>query len=197
MVKAGMNPMTVFDLLGISPGDVITVNNPWSDSDSLEVIPLALSRNGISIRSIDTRYGDICYISAEWDIFMSDDSVMKLQQFPYIKQKLNEWASCKVKQKEVSDNVKEEFDLDEIKREFATLDEILNTININNVKVAITGALPIPRSNVKILLESKGAIVMGTVSKQTSFLFMGNTGRYEITSKMEKAHRLGVKIITL
>jgi hypothetical protein len=192
-----MDSMTVFELLGINSGDAITVDNPWSDNGSREVIPLALSRNGISIRAIDTRYGDICYIGAEWTVFTSDDRVIKLQDFPYIKQKLDEWDSRKVQQKEAAESAKEDLNLDEIKREFATLDEILNTINIENVKVAITGTLPIPRSNVKFLLESKGAIVMGTVSKQTSFLFMGNTGRYEITSKMEKAHCLGVKIITL
>lgn len=192
-----MDSMTVFELLGINSGDAITVDNPWSDNGAREVIPLALSRNGISIRAIDTRYGDICYVGAEWTVFTSDDRVIKLQDFPYIKQKLDEWDSRKVQQKEAAESAKEYLNLDEIKREFATLDEVLNTINIENVKVAVTGTLPIPRSNVKILLESKGAIVMGSVSKQTSFLFMGDTGRYEITSKMEKAHRLGVKIITL
>lgn len=189
--------MTVFELLGINPGDAIKVDNPWSDSGSREVVPLALSRNGISIRAIDTRYGDICYVSAEWTIFTSDESVVKLQDFSYIKQKQDEWDSRKFKQKEAHERAKEEINLEAIEREFATLDEILSTINIDNVKVAITGTLPIPRSKVKFLLESKGAIVMGTVSKQTSFLFMGNTGKYEITSKMKKAHGLGVKIITL
>lgn len=38
---------------------------------------------------------------------------------------------------------------------------------------------------------------MGSVGEQISFLFMGNTGRHEITEKMQKAHGLGVKIITL
>ncbi|GAB3535118.1 anti-phage protein GapS2 [Photobacterium alginatilyticum] len=188
--------MTVFDLLGINPGDAIKVDNPWSDSGPRDVVPLALSRNGISIRAIDARYGDIRYVGAEWTIFTHDENVMQLQDFPYIKQKIDEWDSRKLKQEEARERAKE-ISLEEIEREFATLDEILNTIDIDNMKVAITGTLPISRSKVKCLLESKGAIVMGTVSKQTSFLFMGNTGRYEITSKMKKAHSLGVKIITL
>jgi DNA ligase (NAD+) len=188
--------MTVFDLLGIKPGDAIKVDNPWSDNGPRDVVPLALSRNGISIRAIDTRYGDIRYVGAEWTIFTHDENVLQLQDFPYIKLKLDEWNSRRLKQEEARERAKE-ICLEEVEREFATLDEVLSTIDIENMKVAITGTLPIPRANVKSLLEGKGAIVMGTVGKQTSFLFMGNTGRYEITSKMKKAHNLGVKIITL
>ncbi|ARP38917.1 BRCT domain-containing protein [Vibrio sp. 10N.261.46.E11] len=188
--------MTVFDLLGIKPGDAIKVDNPWSDSGPRDVVPLALSRNGISIRAIDTRYGDIRYVGSEWTIFMHDENVLQLQDFPYIKLKLDEWNSRRLKQEEARECAKE-ICLEEVEREFATLDEVLSTIDIENMKVAITGTLPISRANAKSLLEGKGAIVMGTVGKQTSFLFMGNTGRYEITSKMKKAHDLGVKIITL
>ncbi|WP_305845316.1 BRCT domain-containing protein [Photobacterium leiognathi] len=65
------------------------------------------------------------------------------------------------------------------------------------MRVAVTGTLPLPRSEFKSLLESKGAIVVGNVSNKTSFLFMSDTGKYEITSKMAKAHAVGVKIITL
>ncbi len=50
--------MNVFELLGIESGDAISVNNPWSDSGYRNMIPLSLSRNGISIRAIDCRYGD-------------------------------------------------------------------------------------------------------------------------------------------
>ncbi|WP_235447514.1 BRCT domain-containing protein [Vibrio splendidus] len=57
--------------------------------------------------------------------------------------------------------------------------------------------MPTLREEAKTLLENKGAIVVNKVSKQTSFLLMGNTGRHEITAKMEKSHQLGVKIITL
>ncbi|MFO4642618.1 BRCT domain-containing protein [Vibrio cholerae] len=85
----------------------------------------------------------------------------------------------------------------DIEREFASISEVLDTIKLDNLKVAITGTLPLPRADARALLESKGAIVVGSVNKQTSFLFMGNTGRYEITEKMKKAHSLGVKIITL
>ncbi|WP_324293782.1 MULTISPECIES: BRCT domain-containing protein [Vibrio] len=47
------------------------------------------------------------------------------------------------------------------------------------------------------MLESKGAIVVGSVSKQIPFLFMGNTGRYDIIGKMKKAHDFGFKIMIL
>lgn len=185
--------MTVFELLGIEKGDSITVDNPWSDSGKRKVIPLSLSKNGISIRAIDCRYGDICYIDAKWSIIMADGSNQELGHYSYIKEKLNKWKSQKAEQKSAFDKVK----LEEIKREFASIDEIINTINVNNLKIAITGTLPIPRADMKGLLESKGAIVVGTVSPNTAYLFMGNTGRFEITSKMEKAHELGVKIITM
>ncbi|PCH96916.1 MAG: DNA ligase [Gammaproteobacteria bacterium] len=192
-----MDFMTIFELLNINPGDAIKVDNPFSDSGPREVVPLGLSRNGISIRAIDCRYGDICYVSGEWTIFLSDDRTMELHTFPYIKQKVEEWNSLKLKREEAQARVKEEIKFKDIEREFATLDEVLSTISIDNLKVAVTGTLPLPRAEVKAILESKGAIVVGSVSSQTTFLFMGNTGKYEVTSKMKKAHDLGVKIITL
>jgi len=192
-----MDFMTIFELLNINPGDAIKVDNPFSDSGPREVVPLGVSRNGISIRAIDCRYGDICYVSGEWTIFLSDDRTMELHTFPYIKQKVEEWNSLKLKREEAQARVKEEIKFKDIEREFATLDEVLSTISIDNLKVAVTGTLPLPRAEVKAILESKGAIVVGSVSSQTTFLFMGNTGKYEVTSKMKKAHDLGVKIITL
>lgn len=189
--------MTVFELLGIKPGDAIKVDNPWSENGPRDVIPLAISRNGISIRTVDTRYGDIRYVDADWTIFVSDNNVLKLQDFPYIKRNLDEWNTLKLKQKEAHERAKTISQQEDIEREYSTLDEILTTIDMADMKVALTGTLPIPRADAKSLLESHGAIVMGSVGKQTSFLFMGNTGRHEITTKMKKAHDLGVKIITL
>ncbi|MFI3247035.1 MAG: BRCT domain-containing protein [Ferrimonas sp.] len=187
--------MTVFELLGIKAGDAIKVDHNWSNNGPRYVIPLSFSRHEISIRAIDTRHGNICHVSAKWTIFMHDGSKLQLQDLPYIKLKLDRWNSLRLK--EETRTPETEIHLEDIEREFATLDEVLNTININGMKVAITGTLPIPRANVKSLLEDKGAFVMENISNQTSFLFMGNTGRYEITSKMKKAHDLGVKIITL
>ncbi|GAD81143.1 anti-phage protein GapS2 [Vibrio ezurae] len=189
--------MTVFELLGVNSGDAITVNNPWSDNGPRKVVPLALSRNGISIRAIDCRYGDIRYIKSDWTVFMSNGDTIELQDFPYVKQKIEEWNYRKQSQIDAHKRVQEVLQIEDFEREYATLDEVLNTINIKDLKVAVTGTLPLSRAKIKSLLESKGATVMGSVSSQTSFLFMGNTGKYEITSKMKKAHNLGVKIITL
>lgn len=185
--------MTVFEVLGIKQGDSIIVDNPWSDYGEREVIPLALSRHGISIRAIDCRYGDIRYVTAEWSVRLADNSMPLLKDFPYIKQKLFEWENQKGLEKVALGNIK----LDEIEREFASIDEVINTLNIENVSVAIAGTLPISRSEMKSLLENKGASVVGSVSRNTAYLFMGNTGKFEVTSKMKKAHELGVKIITL
>lgn len=189
--------MNVFELLGISQGEAITVNNPWSDSGFRDVIPLALSRNGISIRAIDCRYGDIRYVTGDWEIVMSDGSSLLLQDFPYIQKKINDWNYNKNLEHDAIVRSKETLKLQDIEREFATLDEVLNTLVLEHLKVAVTGTFPLPRSQVKSLLEDKGAKVMGAVSKNTAFLFMGNTGRYEVTSKMKKAYELGVKVITL
>ncbi|HIF9342098.1 TPA: anti-phage protein GapS2 [Photobacterium damselae] len=187
--------MNVFELLGIESGDAISVNNPWSNSGYRDMIPLSLSRNGISIRAIDCRYGDIRYISSDWIILTSENTEVELKKFPYIRQKLLEWSDKK--NAEVKSHSRVLKDLNELQREFATIDEVLNTLNLTNLRVAVTGALPLPRAEFKSLLESKGAIVVGSVSNKTSFLFMGDTGKYEITSKMAKAHTVGVKVITL
>ena len=189
--------MTVFELLGIKQGDAIKVDDPWSDSGPRFVVPLSISKNGISIRTVDTRYGDIRYVKANWHLYTSDDEVLQLKDLPYIKQKLEEWEEFKLNGKVAHARAQTILKQEDIEREYSTLDEILTTINMTDIRVALTGTLPIPRADAKSLLESHGAIVMGSVGKQTSFLFMGNTGRHEITSKMKKAHDLGVKIITL
>jgi DNA ligase (NAD+) len=130
-------------------------------------------------------------------VFLHSGDAVELRAFPYIKQKVEEWEYRKQKEAESRERAIEELCVEDLEREYATLDEILNTINVADLKVAVTGALPLSRAEIKSLLESKGAIVTGSVSSQTSFLFMGNTGKYEITSKMQRAHDLGVKIITL
>lgn len=185
--------MTVFELLGIESGDTITVNNPWSEHGPREVIPLAFSQDETSIRVIDCRYGDIRHVDAEWTILMSNGEMLELQSFSYVAQKLASLYSVKYEQGES----RKYFCAKYMEREFASLDEILSTIKLNNLKVVITGTLPIPRKEAKTLLENKGAIVVNKVSKQTSFLLMGNTERYKLTAKMKRAHQLGVKIIAL
>lgn len=189
--------MTIFELLGIDVGDAIIVDNPWSSNGPRDVIPLSLSRSGISVRAIDTRYGDICYVQSDWSVSMSDGRSILLRDIPFIKQNLTAWNEAKEVQKNALDSAKNERREAELHREFASIDEVLNTLQVANLKVAITGTLPIPRAKFKSMLEGKGAMVVGTVGKQTAYLFMGDTGKHEITSKMQRAHELGVKIITL
>lgn len=188
--------MDVFEILGIKQGDTIKVDNPWSQSGPKDVVPLGLSRNGISIRAIDTRYGTICYVSADWEIYIDEENTTPLTTFPQIKQNLEIWKTGKTKQENIPERFKP-IAAEDMKYEVASIEEVLNTINLENKKIVITGTLPVPRQSMISLLESKGASVTGSISKQTTFLLMGNTGRYEITSKMKKAHSLGVKVITL
>ncbi|MGZ8227393.1 MAG: BRCT domain-containing protein, partial [Methylococcaceae bacterium] len=54
-----------------------------------------------------------------------------------------------------------------------------------------TGVLQMPRDEAKVLLESLGAKVAGSVSKKTSCVLAGQ----DAGSKLAKAEELGVKII--
>jgi DNA ligase (NAD+) len=56
----------------------------------------------------------------------------------------------------------------------------------------LTGTLPtMSRDQAKLLLESAGAKVAGSVSSKTSYVVAGD----EAGSKLEKAHQLGVAVI--
>ena len=58
--------------------------------------------------------------------------------------------------------------------------------------VVLTGTLPsMSRSQAKELIEAAGGKVSGSVSKKTSFLLAGE----EAGSKLEKANKLGIKVI--
>ncbi len=58
--------------------------------------------------------------------------------------------------------------------------------------VVITGTLPsMSRSQAKDLIEAAGGKVSGSVSKKTSFVLAGE----EAGSKLEKANKLGIKVI--
>ncbi len=58
--------------------------------------------------------------------------------------------------------------------------------------VVLTGSMSRPRSEIKEMLESLGAKVTGSVSKKTDFIIYGE----DPGSKLEKAKKLGVAIIT-
>ena len=58
--------------------------------------------------------------------------------------------------------------------------------------VVLTGTLPsMSRTQAKELIEAAGGKVSGSVSKKTSFLLAGE----EAGSKLEKANKLGIKVI--
>ena len=57
----------------------------------------------------------------------------------------------------------------------------------------LTGTLPdYSRSEMKTLLEARGAKVTGSVSKRTDFVLAGE----DAGSKLDKAHALGITILT-
>ena len=58
-------------------------------------------------------------------------------------------------------------------------------------KFVITGTLPLPRDEVKDLIEAHGGETSGSVSKKTDYVLAGD----EAGSKLKKAEELGIKII--
>ena len=58
-------------------------------------------------------------------------------------------------------------------------------------KFVITGTLPVPRDDVKDLIEANGGAVSGSVSKKTDYVLAGE----EAGSKLDKATELGVAIL--
>ncbi len=58
-------------------------------------------------------------------------------------------------------------------------------------KVVLTGAMSKPREEIKEILENLGAHVSSSVSKKTDFVIVGK----DAGSKLEKAEKLGVKIL--
>ena len=58
-------------------------------------------------------------------------------------------------------------------------------------KFVITGTLPLPRDEVKDLIEANGGVIVGSVSKKTDFVVAGD----EAGSKLQKAEELGVPVL--
>ncbi|QHX36364.1 NAD-dependent DNA ligase LigA [Spiroplasma sp. BIUS-1] len=94
--------------------------------------------------------------------------------------------------------IKQNNDLIEaLKQEKVNMTYLGNEGTKNNDKITlksfvITGTLSKPRNHFRDLLEEYGAKVIDTVSKKTDFLLAGK----EAGSKLEKAEKLGVKILT-
>jgi DNA ligase (NAD+) len=59
---------------------------------------------------------------------------------------------------------------------------------LNGKRYVITGTLPMPRDEIKELIELHGGIVLSSVSKKTDFLLAGE----EAGSKLQRAADLGV-----
>lgn len=68
----------------------------------------------------------------------------------------------------------------------------LSTLPLVGKTFVITGTLSIDREEMKILIESKGGKVSGSVSAKTNFLLCGEGGG----SKRDKAEKLGVPILS-
>lgn len=63
---------------------------------------------------------------------------------------------------------------------------------LSGQKICITGSFDIPRDQIKEMLETLGAEVVSSVSKNTTILLAGE----EAGSKLAKAEQLGVRVET-
>ncbi len=63
---------------------------------------------------------------------------------------------------------------------------------LEGLTLVITGTLPIPRKDAEALIEAHGGHAASTVSASTDFLVVGD----DAGSKLEKANKLGVKVIS-
>lgn len=69
--------------------------------------------------------------------------------------------------------------------------ERAGSTKLEGKKFVITGTLPIPRDDVKDLVEANGGSVSGSVSKKTDYVLAGE----EAGSKLDKATELGVAVL--
>jgi len=67
----------------------------------------------------------------------------------------------------------------------------LSSSALSGKKFVITGTLPRGRNEIKDLIESRGGLVLSSVSKKADFVLAGE----EAGSKLEKAQELGVQIL--
>ncbi|ADR23790.1 DNA ligase (NAD(+)) [Mycoplasma leachii PG50] len=92
----------------------------------------------------------------------------------------------------IEDNLKLINDLKSFNINFNYLGAKINSNSIiANKSFVITGTLTRPREEFKTLIENNAGKISGSISKQTDYLLVGNN----VGSKLEKAKKLGVKII--
>jgi DNA ligase (NAD+) len=63
---------------------------------------------------------------------------------------------------------------------------------LDGLTIVVTGTLSRPRNEIEELIERLGGHAAGSVSKKTSYVLAGE----EAGSKLEKANKLGIKVIT-
>jgi len=68
----------------------------------------------------------------------------------------------------------------------------LASVDLDGKTFVLTGAMSVPRGDLKILIEANGGKVTGSVSKKTSYVVAGDSPG----SKVEKAEKSNVPIIT-
>jgi DNA ligase (NAD+) len=103
----------------------------------------------------------------------------------------------------VGDSVVKAFANKQLRKEVADLQKLgvhyeavakkakSGSTKLEGKKFVITGTLPIPRDDVKDMVEANGGAVSGTVSKKTDYVLAGE----EAGSKLDKATELGVAVL--
>jgi DNA ligase (NAD+) len=103
----------------------------------------------------------------------------------------------------VAESVVKAFSNKQLRKEIAALQKLgvhyeainktktASSTKLEGKKFVITGTLPIPRDEVKDMIEANGGAVSGSVSKKTDYVLAGE----EAGSKLDKATELGVAIL--
>ncbi len=103
----------------------------------------------------------------------------------------------------VGESVVKAFSNKQLRKEIADLQKLgvhyeavakktsAGSTKLEGKKFVITGTLPVPRDDVKDMIEANGGAVSGSVSKKTDYVLAGE----EAGSKLDKASELGVAIL--
>lgn len=122
------------------------------------------------------------------DRFMSTDKE-ELLSIDDVGEKVSESIVSHIQSDDLKQEVQELLSLGVKPR---SMEDKLKGDQLQNMKVCITGTLPVSRDEAKKIVEEYGGKAVSSVSKKTDLLLAGESAG----SKLEKAEKFGVKVIS-
>lgn len=185
--------LNVFEALGISQGDSIDVYMPMRDTPERSITPLSFTKYG-NIRAIDHLHGTIFYVNIETDEVETEYGLLPFECMEAFRNIIEQRKIAKEAQKEAKKQA------EAIDKEYQCLQfkEFIQACSIKGHVICVTGTIPnISRKEATEMLIELGADVVKAPTKKTTLLIQGDTGRYNVTSKMKKAQENKTKIILI